>query len=259
LKLAWVAGVVALGVANCKTSAPQERPVPSATPAPAPSLKASPPPVASAASVESQRNARFDELARGIEAKPGCTEYGILLSIAWPSQPSRSTWLAETLRAEPTLRAWLAPEGGIQLMNILYGPRNYGTGMGNQEAFVLQCTDAERCRMLAGFYAQVQPGAKPKPFCGAIPGNTGGPNPVDVDKLLARPRPFPHGVCARYRACLVAQGLAPASCDGFELSARACAELPDCRAALACLESLPRNPKKPLWSDEPARPRHDFF
>lgn len=245
-----------MGVADCKTSAPLQRTAPSAAPPAAPSAPA---PVTSPPSAESLRDARLERLAQSIEAKPDCADYGILLSIAWPNQPSRSTWLAETLRSEPTLRAWLAPGGGVRLMNVLYGPRNYGTGMGNQEAFVLQCTDAQRCRTLAGFYAQVQPGSKPKPYCGAIPGNTGGPNPVDVDKLVARPRPFPHGVCARYRACLVTQGLAPASCDGFELSARSCAELPDCEAALACFQKEPRNPKKPLWSDEPARPRHEFF
>ena len=139
------------------------------------------------------------------------------------------------------------------------GSRNYGTGRGNREALVLQCTDAERCRAVAGFYAQVHVGSKPQPYCGAIPGNTGGPNPVNVEKLLARARPFPHGVCARYRACLVARDREPASCDGFELSARRCADLPDCDAALSCFEQEPRNPKKPLWSDEPAPAERSFF
>ena len=203
--------------------------------------------------------ARFQRLAEGIEAKPGCADYGILLSVAWPSQPSRSTWLAESLRAEPELLAWLGESGGVKLGNILHGPRNYGTGRGNREAFVLQCSDAERCRSFAGFYAQVHVGSKPQPFCGAIPGNTGGPNPVNVEKLLQRPRPFPHGVCARYRACLVATDREVASCDGFELSARACADLPDCDAALKCFEQQPRNPKKPLWSDEPTFPERRFF
>jgi len=215
-----------------------------------------PPPVASAALLQV---ARFQRLAEALEAKPGCADYGIILSIAWPSQPSRATWLAESLRAEPELRAWLAEGGGVTLSNILHGSRNYGTGRGNREAFVLQCTDAERCRTLAGFYAQVHIGSKPQPYCGAIPGNTGGPNPVNVEKLLARARPFPHGVCARYRACLVARDRAPASCDGFELPARACAELPDCDAALSCFDQQPRNSKKPLWSDEPAHTERSFF
>lgn len=203
--------------------------------------------------------ARFQRLAGTIEAKPGCADYGIVLSVAWPSQPSRTSWLAESLRAEPELLAWLSEGGGVKLGNILHGSRNYGTGRGNREALVLQCTDAERCRAVAGFYAQVHVGSKPQPYCGAIPGNTGGPNPVNVEKLLARPRPFPHGVCARYRACLVARDREPASCDGFELSARSCADLPDCDAALACFEQEPRNPKKPLWSDEPAPTQRSFF
>ena len=209
--------------------------------------------------------ARFQRLAEPIDAKPGCTDYGVVLSVAWPSQPSRTTWLAESLRAEPELLSWLSEGGGVKLSNILHGSRNYGTGRGNREALLLQCTDAERCRALAGFYAQVHVGSKPQPYCGAIPGNTGGPNPVNVEKLLARPRPFPHGVCARYRACLVARDPAlardskTASCDGFELSARRCADLTACDAALACFEQEPRNPKKPLWSDEPAQTERSFF
>lgn len=259
-----LAGVLAL--VACKEHAPEQRaqassaasvPVapsqlPSAALAVAPS--ASPPEPTVAPSV-----ARFQRLAEPIEAKPGCTDYGVVLSIAWPSQPSRTTWLAESLRAEPELLSWVSEGGGVKLGNILHGSRNYGTGRGNREALVLQCTNAERCRALAGFYAQVHFGAKPQPYCGAIPGNTGGPNPVSVEKLLARPRPFPHGVCARYRACLVARDQEPASCDGFELSSRACADLPDCDAALECFSKEPRNPKKPLWSDEPKFPERSFF
>jgi hypothetical protein len=226
-----------------------------ATVAPALAESARPP----APQVVPSQVARFHRLAESIQAKPGCADYGIILSIAWPSQPSRTTWLAESLRAEPELRAWLVEGGGVTLSNILHGSRNYGTGRGNREALVLQCSDPERCRALAGFYAQVHLGSKPQPYCGSIPGNTGGPNPVNVEKLLARARPFPHGVCARYRACLVARDQPPASCDGFELSARACADLPDCDAALTCFDQQPRNPKKPLWSDEPTFPERGFF
>lgn len=256
-------GVLAL--AACKEPAPQRRTAASsvasvalvssvsASAAPVPAPSASPP-----AQVAPQV-ARFERLAQTIEAKPGCADYGIVLSVAWPSQPSRTTWLAESLRAEPALLAWLGDSGGVKLSNILHGSRNYGTGRGNREALVLQCSDAERCRALAGFYAQVHPGSKPQPYCGSIPGNTGGPNPVNVAKLLDRPRPFPHGVCARYRACLVASDRAAASCDGFELSSRACADLPDCDAALKCFDQEPRNPKKPLWSDEPKFQERGFF
>lgn len=198
----------------------------------------------------------MERLAETIPDKPDCTDYGVLLSIAWPSQPSRTVWLAEVLRAEPEFRSWLAPGGGVALSQTLYGPRNYGRGQADvsdisRQAFAIHCADPLRCRAFAGFYAQVHREAKPQPFCGAIPGNTGGPAPVDVEKLMARPRPFPHGACARWRACQAAADQPVTSCDGLDLPARTCAELPTCAAALDCFARSPKNPKRRLWSDEP--------
>jgi hypothetical protein len=250
--------LAALALASC-----QDPPRPQRATQPAPSaVPASPPSAPVVTSAAPSAAPAWQGFASTIEQKPGCRDYGVLLTVTWPSTPSRTTWLAETLRALPQLQSWFEPGGGATLSYILHGSRNYGTGLGNREGLVLHCADQQRCRELAGLYAQVHVGAKPQPFCGSIPGNTGGPVKLAVDKLLARARPFPHGVCARYRACLVATNQPVASCNGFELTARACAELEDCLASLDCLAMLPRNPLKPLWSDDapPARPgRGDFF
>ena len=186
-----------------------------------------------------------------------CTEgFGINLSIGWPSQPSRLVWLTELARVEPELIALTRSGNDVKLGAAVYGPRNYGRSVNTHDlsrnAFVVSCSaDHLPCRAIAGLYARIQPDAQPRAHCGALPGRSGGDLPLDFEKLLARPRPHPHGTCARYRACLAENAEPAQSCDGFEKSATRCADAPDCKSALTCFAAEPRNPKKPLWSDAP--------
>lgn len=231
-----------------------------ATNAPDPSAPATEP--AAAAPTEDPTRAfraRLERYASWLEEPdlPECTEgFGINASIGWPSQPSRLVWLTELARVEPELIALTRDGGEMTLGAAVYGPRNYGRSTNTRDlsrsAIVVTCgKDHLPCRAFAGLYSRIEPGARPRAYCGAMPGRSGGDMPVHLDQLLARPRPHPHGTCARYRACLAERNEAAQSCDGFESSAARCAEAPDCTSALACFAAEPRNPKKPLWSDAP--------
>ncbi|HEX2875042.1 MAG TPA: hypothetical protein VHP33_27510 [Polyangiaceae bacterium] len=118
MRFGFLLGAV-LALAACKERSPEMRAAPSgvASVVVAPNAVAAiaPAPGASAPALHvAPRVARFERLARSIEAKPGCAGYGIVLSVAWPSQSCRTTWLTESLRAAPELLTWLGEGGGVK-------------------------------------------------------------------------------------------------------------------------------------------------
>ena len=231
--------------------------LPAALAPPAPARVPQPPPDQTARLRE-----RLERYASWLEDPdlPDCTQFGVLLRVAWPAQKSRTVWLADLLRAEPDLGKMLR-ENRVRGHQAVYGQRNYGRSYQttdiSREALIIECEDRVLCRAFAGFYGRIDPYAKPKAFCGDLPGRSGGNMPLDLERLVAGPRSFPHGVCARFRACLAALDRPAESCDGFERPAAQCAEEVSCEAVLACFAKQTRNPKRPLWSDEP-QPRNDF-